>query len=148
MRSGRPPLLSLAFPMLLLATFALTGACAGSQGPPTLTSVVDAAAAQRRPLVIEFYATWCGPCKHFERDILPDPRVQAALAGMLFVRYDVDTPEGQDAFQRCHASAMPTFVGVDAAGRVRLFKEGTERSADDFLAFLAQAKQVLAPATP
>jgi thiol:disulfide interchange protein len=140
-RSGR---LSLPSWMILLA-FAFA-ACAAPQGPSTLTSVIDDAAAQRKPLVIEFYATWCGPCKHFERAILPDPRVQAALAGMVFVRYDVDTPNGQDAFARCHASAMPTFVGVDAAGQVRLFKEGTGGTADDFLDFLAQAKHVLAPA--
>lgn len=132
-------------PLALLTFVLLSAACAAARGPSTLTSVIDDAAAQKKPLVIEFYATWCGPCKHFERDILPDPRVQAALAGLMFVRYDVDTPNGQDAFQRCHAQAMPTFVGVDAGGQVRLFKEGTESSADEFLAFLAQARHVLAP---
>jgi len=142
MRPRRLP--SVILPLLLL----LAVGCAAPQGPSTLEEVVEQAAAQKQPLVIEFYATWCGPCKHFERDILPDPRVQAALAGVTFVRYDVDTPRGQDAFQRCHAQAMPTFVGVDAGGQVRLFKEGTEGSADEFLAFLAQAKRVLAPAAP
>jgi hypothetical protein len=72
--------------------------------------------------------------------------VQAALAGVVFVRYDIDTPVGQDAYRRCNGSAIPTFVGIDAGGQVRLFKQGSEDAADEFLAFLAQAKQVLAPA--
>jgi thiol:disulfide interchange protein DsbD len=127
------------------ALFALfLTACSLNNGPPRLGYAVEAAAEHKKPLVVEFYATWCGPCKHFESTILPDARVQAALAGVEFVRYDVDTDVGKEAFERCHASAMPTFVGIDRTGVVRLFKTGTESSADEFLDFLAQAKRVLA----
>ncbi len=129
-------------PLILLA---LTACASVHTGQPWLTSVVDDAADQKKPLIVEFYATWCGPCKHFEAHILPDPRVQAALADVMFVRYDVGTPTGQDAFARCHASAMPTFVGIDHDGNVRLFKAGTEQTAEEFLAFIAQAKRTLRP---
>ena len=128
-----------------LATLALALAlvACGTPQHPSLAYAIDDAAAQKKPLVVELYATWCGPCKRFERDILPDARVQAALGGVSFVRYDIDSPTGAEAYRACHASAVPTFVGIDRDGIVRLFKEGAEGSPEEFLAFLTQAKAVL-----
>jgi thiol:disulfide interchange protein DsbD len=129
---------------LALASLALLILACGTPQHPSLAFAIDDAAAQKKPLVVEFYATWCGPCKRFERDVLPDARVQAALAGVSFVRYDIDSPAGREAYDACHGSAVPIFVGIDRDGTVRLYKEGAEGSPDEFLAFLAQAKAVLA----
>ena len=130
--------------MAAMAWLALTlGACAMPQ-QPWLQVAIDDAAARQKPLVVEFYASWCKPCKHFEAHILTDPRVQAALADVIFVRYDIDGRTGHDAAERCRSRGVPTVVAIDANGVVRLKKTGTEQSADEFLAFLEQAKHVLA----
>jgi thioredoxin:protein disulfide reductase len=129
--------------VVVLALLALVASCAAPSNP--WRDLVKKAAAENKPLVVEFYATWCKPCRHFEEKILPDPRVQAALVGLEFVRYDVDSPSGSDAYRRCGGKALPMVVGVDREGRIRLLKTGTELGADEFLSFLAQARRVLGP---
>lgn len=110
----------------------------------TLPYAIEAAAAQHRPLVIELGATWCKACQVFETKVLPDPRVQAALRDVVFVRYDVDTPSGKDAMLRCRTRGVPAVLGIDHDGRVRLEKIGTEPTADEFVRFMKQAHDVLA----
>ena len=129
-----------------LAALLSTASCAIDHQHPWLPAAVEDAAAKKQPLVIELYATWCGPCLHFEEKILTQPRVKQALAGVRFIRYDIDTPVGRDAYQRCRATSVPTFVGIDAHGKILLFKEGSPDQADAFLAFLAEAQSVLRPA--
>jgi thiol:disulfide interchange protein DsbD len=128
--------------MRALVLVVFLAACAGGNNG-WLDATIQDAAAKRKPLVIEFYARWCKPCTHFEQEILPDPRVQAALADVVFVRYDIETLAGEDAYRRCRGRAIPLVVGIDRDGVVRLAKTGQEQTADEFLSFLAQAKRVL-----
>lgn len=117
-------------------------ACAHT-GPLLLPYEVEEARDAHQPLVVELGASWCKPCRFFETHVLPDPRVQAALAGVRFVRYDIDTPAGRDAARRIGTSAVPTMVGLDRAGRVRLHKRGTEATPDEFLEFLREVHALL-----
>jgi len=126
-----------------LATLLLTTGCIPASHHPWLPYAIEEAAQQKKPLVIEFYATWCKPCARFEENILKQPRVQQALQDVVFIRYDIDSRAGRDAYLRCRARSVPTFVGIDSGGHIRLLKEGTESSADEFLVFLAEAKAVL-----
>lgn len=128
--------------VLLAACAAALSACV-TPGPQYLPLVIKDAATQQKPLVVEFYANWCKPCQQFEQHVLPDPRVQEALRDVMFVRYDVERPTGQDAQRRCRVTALPSMVGIDGTGKIRLLKQGTESTPDEFLVFLKQAKQVL-----
>lgn len=129
----------------------LAGGCAPSQAEhPWLLYAIDNAREAHKPLVVELYAEWCKPCHLFASAVLPDPRVQAALRNVMFVRYDIDTPTGRDAMKRCRLRGVPSVVGIDHQGIVRVKKTGTEPTADEFLVFLRQAHQALvepAPAT-
>ncbi|MFT3699123.1 MAG: thioredoxin family protein [Kofleriaceae bacterium] len=109
----------------------------------TLPYAVQTAAEQDKPLIVELWATWCKPCKVFETHVLTDPRVQAALADVVFVRYDIDTPNGHDAMRRTREHGVPTVLGIDHEGTVRLRKVGTEPTADEFLNFMRQAHDKL-----
>jgi thiol:disulfide interchange protein DsbD len=123
-----------------LAVLALAAGCGG---PMYLADHIDAAREEHRPLIVEFYATWCKPCHVFEEQVLPDPRVQQALANVRFVRYDIETTVGQDAARRCQVTGVPTVVGIDDKGYIRLVKRGTEPTPERFLDFLAEAERAL-----
>ena len=101
---------------------------------------VHVAAAEHRPLVVEFHARWCEPCKEFERTVLPDARVQQALTTVHFVSYDGDSSVGKDAMSRCAVNSFPTFLVIDGKGTVRMKKVGSGGGVDEFLRFLELAR--------
>src|SRR5689334_14054785 len=84
--------------------------------PPALEQAIQQAAAAHKPLVIELGAAWCGPCRVFETQVLPDGSVQRALTGVTFVRYDVDESPGNLAARQLRVRSYPTFVVLDATG--------------------------------
>lgn len=117
---------------------ALAGCGASGNGPRTLPYALEEANDAHQPLVVELGATWCQPCRIFETQVLPDPRVQEALKGITFVRYDIDTMAGEDAARRIGTRVVPVVAGIDRDGNVRVFKKGTEQTADRFLEFLRE----------
>jgi thiol:disulfide interchange protein len=130
--------------MLRWCLFAALGGCGTTDlAHATLPYAIDAASEAHRPLIIELSATWCKPCHVFATQVLTDPRVKEALRDVLFVSYDIDTPNGRDAMQRCRVRGVPAVLGIDHEGVVRLEKLGTEPTADEFLVFMRQAHAVL-----
>ena len=69
-----------------------------------------------RALVLEFGAEWCGPCREFERRVLPQPVVKQALTQVVFVRYDGDEPTGHAAAKSLGVVGFPTFVALAQDG--------------------------------
>ncbi|KAJ3371768.1 Cytoplasmic thioredoxin isoenzyme 2 [Allomyces arbusculus] len=67
-------------------------------------SSFDELIAGDRLVVVDFFATWCGPC----RMIAPKFRDLAdEFPGAVFIKVDVD--EVPDVASKCAISAMPTF---------------------------------------
>ncbi|XP_062594811.1 uncharacterized protein LOC134256177 isoform X3 [Saccostrea cucullata] len=64
----------------------------------------DAVIAEGKLTVVDFYATWCGPCKMIAPII---EEMEAFNPDVNFVKVDVD--ENSDTAEACGISAMPTF---------------------------------------
>lgn len=101
---------------LLVHVVAGTG---GAYLPPTHLRVVPESefqgviASAGRPVVIDFFATWCGPC----RRLMPQVDALAAEMGdrVLFIAVDVDQSPGVAG--RYRVEGVPTLVFLTAEGR-------------------------------
>jgi len=113
--------------------------------PGSLDSVIASAAHDGKPLIVEFYTTWCAPCKLFDARVLPDPKVQAELANVRFIRYDAERGSGIAAAETFRISSYPTFLAVDEKGEVRMKRSGADDESAWFVEFLQRGSVVVQP---
>ncbi len=71
-------------------------------------------AAPGKPKVIEFSATWCGPCKRQK------PIYEAAIEkyGKIIDMESVDVDENPALASKYHINSVPTFIFIDSKGKI------------------------------
>lgn len=75
-----------------------------------------------RPTVIDFYATWCDPCKQLNT-ILDKAKTKYGDK-VTFMRIDVDDPANEKLLDKYEISPIPTVVFLNAQGEVVSFAVG------------------------
>jgi len=88
------------------------------------TTSPDSALADARrkgfPAFLDFYATWCAPCRWMDRAVYSDPLLSEVAEGVAMVRVDVDTPEGKAIAARYGILQYPTLVHLSPEGKETL----------------------------
>lgn len=70
-----------------------------------------------KPLLVHFYADWCGPCQQMERNVLNQPQVLRAL-GSDVVGVKINADHHPELRRRFSVSGYPSDVIVSPAGEV------------------------------
>ena len=73
------------------------------------------AQATNKLVVVDFFATWCGPCKMMERDTFADKKVRQQLTNFVTLKIDVDRQPQLAA--KYGIEGMPTTLVIDATGK-------------------------------
>ncbi len=79
-------------------------------------SILARAKKEKKLVFIDFYATWCGPCKMMDRQTYSDSAAGAAAAKFISRKVDAEKGEGLILAQRYKVDSYPTLVIVDATG--------------------------------
>lgn len=79
----------------------------------SLAAGLEQAEREQKPVLIDFWATWCKNCLTMDRTTLRDPAVTAALANYVKVKFQAEDPDVEPTkslMTRFRAVGLPTYV--------------------------------------
>lgn len=83
----------------------------------TLQEALDAAKKQKKPLFVDVYAEWCGPCKVMARTAFMDSAVGRIYnASFISLKLDGEKNDGPEVMQKFGITAYPTLLYFNADG--------------------------------
>ncbi|HEX6790003.1 MAG TPA: cytochrome c biogenesis protein CcdA [Candidatus Krumholzibacteria bacterium] len=93
-----------------------------SSWPPYAEVELTRAVAEKRPVVIDFSADWCLPCKELEHKTFSQDEVVAKTRNFVTLKADLTqhgSPDVRALRKRYDIKGVPTIVFIDASGKER-----------------------------
>ncbi len=88
------------------------------------TAALALAKSENKPIFVDVYATWCGPCKKL-KSTFKDAEVGAYFnKNFVNIRIDGETTDGIKFRNRYHINSYPTLLIVDGNGNVKTRAQG------------------------
>ena len=100
----------------------------------TYKEALAAAKAEKKLVFIDFYTSWCGPCKMIMKNIFPLKEVGNYLnSKFVCIKIDAEKGEGPELAKRYQVKAYPTFVAINPAEEILMTKVGGSGSGSGFI---------------
>lgn len=93
-----------------------------------LSEAMKTAQSANQPVMIDFYAEWCGWCKKLDKDVYANPEVIKLSKN--FVAVKVDTDKYQNDAKKYNVEGLPTIVFTGPDGKIKETFVGYRDSAE------------------
>ena len=110
---------SLCFLFLALPSFLLAQHDSIHFVPGKMSDILAVAAREHKPIFMDAYTTWCGPCKWMEKTAYRNDTVADFYnKNFVCIKVDMEKGEGPELAKRYKVRNYPTYLFVDASGEI------------------------------
>lgn len=102
---------------LAIAFFATTAAAEVRWSDEPYARMLERAKQENKYVFIDFYATWCGPCKKLDAEVYPDPAAEKLLNAMVSAKFDAEKDPWKPVADEFRVSAYPTLIVLAPDGK-------------------------------
>lgn len=112
---------------IVLAVFAITaGAQTNFNEGKTFQQILDQAKAEGKPVFIDCYTSWCGPCKQMATKVFPQKEAGDYFNSKFVCwKVDMEKGEGPELAKKYDVAAYPTFLIVNSDGSLKATQVGS-----------------------
>jgi len=112
----------------------------------TWAEVVAKATKENKPIFVDAYTTWCGPCKWLSKNVFTNDTVADYFnANFICAKIDMEKGEGIELAKKWKVNAYPTLLYFDLNGEPIHRTCGADMSPNGSKTFLSDGKDAINP---